>query len=58
MGQDFYRNRIGQDKERAEIGFATDITASLSPTIAKTEPPTRDLVALWAKHWRRTGFLQ
>ncbi|KAJ4414053.1 putative NRPS-like protein biosynthetic cluster [Gnomoniopsis sp. IMI 355080] len=54
----FYRNRIGQDKERADIGFATEITASLSPTIASVESPKRELVALWAAHWRKTGFLQ
>ncbi|CAN8105946.1 unnamed protein product [Discula destructiva] len=54
----FYQNRIGQDKERADIEFATSSTASLSPTIANVEPPTPELVALWARHWRKTGFLQ
>lgn len=52
----FYEKRFST--ERAPIEFAVERTAQLSPTIAGCKPVSAELVALWTKQWRDSGFLQ
>jgi len=40
------------------MDFEIEQTAKVSPTIGKCKPIDADLVALWAKNWKQTGFLQ
>lgn len=40
------------------MDFSVEKTAQVSPAIADTKAVSADLVALWARHWRKTGFLQ
>ncbi|KAL7418303.1 hypothetical protein Q5752_006759 [Cryptotrichosporon argae] len=54
----FYTNRIGGETERPTIPFAVNVTAKTSPTIAACAPIDPQLVALWARQWRSSGFLQ
>lgn len=53
----FYQNRIGKDEERAHMDFAVTETAKLSPTVAACRPVDADLVALWTKSWKESGFV-
>jgi hypothetical protein len=54
----FYQGRIGKDSERAHMEFEIDQTAKVTPTIGSCKPIDAELVALWAKNWKQTGFLQ
>jgi len=40
------------------MDFEIDQTAKVSPTIGSCKPIDAELVALWAKNWKQTGFLQ
>lgn len=52
----FYQKRISS--ERPPIEFSVRRTAQLSPTIAECEPVSAELVTLWTRQWRESGFLQ
>lgn len=54
----FYQGRIGKESERAYMDFEIHETAKVSPTIGGCKPIDADLVSLWAKNWKQTGFLQ
>jgi hypothetical protein len=56
--QGFYQGRIGKDEERAHMDFEVEQTSIVSPTIGHCGPIDADLVALWVKNWKQTGFLQ
>ncbi|ORY34306.1 putative L-aminoadipate-semialdehyde dehydrogenase [Naematelia encephala] len=53
----FYQNRIGNKTERPHMEFEVVKTSELSPTIASVQAVDSDLVALWTRHWKKTGFL-
>ena len=56
--QGFYQGRIGKETERAYMDFEIQQTAKVSPTIGGCKPIDADLVSLWTRHWKQTGFLQ
>jgi len=58
INQGFYQGRIGKESERAYMDFEIEQTAKVSPTIGECKPIDAELVALWAKNWKQTGFLQ
>ena len=39
------------------MDFDVAQTSKVSPTIAACEPLVPELVALWTRHWKETGFL-
>jgi hypothetical protein len=54
--QSFYQNRIGKKDERPPMDFLVEKTSKVSPTIANTSAVNADLVSLWAKQWKKSGF--
>jgi hypothetical protein len=40
------------------MDFEIEQTSIVSPTIGHCGPIDADLVALWVKNWKQTGFLQ
>lgn len=52
----YYQKRLGGE-ERDPIEFEVTRTAKLSPTIARLKPVSAELVALWTRKWRESGFL-
>lgn len=55
--QPFYTNRIGGTAERPGKIFETKHTGEISETVAKCQPVTPSLVALWVEAWRKSSFL-
>ncbi|KAK4688566.1 hypothetical protein P7C73_g1542, partial [Tremellales sp. Uapishka_1] len=53
----FYANRFGKDEEKIMQPFDVAQTSKLSPTIADAPPITKDLVSLWVRNWKNTGFI-
>jgi len=54
--QNFYQNRIGQEKEKPFVDFKVDRTTQVSPTLAFCKAVDPGLVALWTRHWKASGF--
>lgn len=54
----FYQNRIGKKEERPTVEFKVDRTEKESETMRdEVKKVGLELVALWAKRWRQSGFL-
>lgn len=53
----FYQGRIGKEKERAPMEFQIGKTSRVAPSIGGCKAPNAELVALWVKHWKETGFM-
>ncbi len=54
----FYQNRLGKDEERPHTEFSLKKAAEMSPTLAQCKAVDAELVALWTRHWMKTGFLE
>ncbi|WVF69836.1 hypothetical protein IAT40_004615 [Kwoniella sp. CBS 6097] len=55
----FYQNRIGNKTERPHMDFEVKRVESVSPTMKRSvKAVDSDLVALWTKQWKNSGFLQ
>ena len=53
----FYTTRLGLETEKAQMSFSVDRAAKVSSTIANCPAISPELVELWARHWKKTGFL-
>ena len=55
---DFYTGRLGGEEERKQMVFSVEETSKASPTLRDCPAISEDMVALWVKNWKKTGFLR
>ncbi|WRT64799.1 uncharacterized protein IL334_001733 [Kwoniella shivajii] len=55
----FYQNRIGNKTERPHMEFTVDKVEATSPTMKEqVKAVDPNIVSLWVKQWKSSGFLQ
>ena len=54
---DFYTGRLGQEEEKPQMIFSVQETSTVSETLRSCPAISADMVSLWVKNWKQTGFL-